>query len=533
MFDSLTNRSGPGGTLPALRQPQRPRLERLEERDVPAMIAGVVYADANGNGVQDAGEVGLPNSTIQLFNANNLLIATTVTDSTGQYAFTQNGGPAPAPTEQAFEATFDQTRTNTARNGTLPKFDPSLGQLISVELIAQGTINSNAVVENLDPTAANLSADLNGSIRYTVNGASLQASPTRTIQASLGAFDGGADLQGASAHDFGVTQLNGSFQTVLLTGASDLAAFTGSGGVDVSQVANVESGARGTGNLLAMIRSTVEGKVRVVYHYQPSNTLGPGNYKVVQAAQPLGFLDGQETKGGVTPIAGSHRSDFIQVGIVNRTDEARNNSFGEIRPSAVSGAVYQDVNRSQTLTPGDRGLAGVKVTLVGTTIFGDRLNLPIWTDAVGFFKYNNIVAGDYVLQETQPAGYQQGWNTLGTQGGTVRGDTFGLRPEQATYAANYNFGEVVPTPVTPPNSAARRPDRPFWPGLRQGVLLLQHEHRVLLVNPRSRVPRAARPTRRSGTPYPAHQCFGMVAAAQPGRVPQVHRELRPRGSDPG
>jgi hypothetical protein len=467
MFDTLTNRPGPGSFLSALRNPQRPLLERLEDRDVPAMIAGTVYADSNGNGIQDAGEVGLANSTIQLFDGNNLLIGTTVTDSLGQYVFTKNGGPAPGPTEQAFELTFDQVRTNVARNGTLPKFDASLGQLISVELIAQGSINSNAVVENLDPTAASLSAELSGTIRYTVNGTTLQAAPTKTLQANLGAFDGGADLQGTSARDFGATPLSGSFQSVLLTGASDLAAFTGPGGVDVSQVANVESGVRGTGNLLAMIRSTVEGKVKVVYHYQPSNDLGPGNYKVVQAAQPVGFLDGQETRGGVTPIAGSQLTDYIQVGIVNRNDEARNNSFGELRPSIISGTVYHDVNRTGTFTPGDRVLGGVKVSLVGVDIFGDAVSRTVWTDANGFYAFGNLLTGDYIVQETQPPGYQQGRNNLGTLGGTILGDTFGMRLPQGTNAANYNFGEVVPPPVTPPNPPLVTPP-PGDPGLGFG-----------------------------------------------------------------
>ena len=94
---------------------------------------------------------------------------------------------------------------------------------------------------------------------------------------------------------------------------------------------------------------------------------------------------------------------------------------------------------------------------------GDR----VWTDANGFYAFGNLVAGDYVVQETQPAGYQQGWNNLGSLGGTTLGDTFGMRLEQATSAANYNFGEVVPQPVTPPNPPLVTPP-PSDPGLGFG-----------------------------------------------------------------
>ena len=43
----------------------------------------------------------------------------------------------------------------------------------------------------------------------------------------------------------------------------------------------------GSGNLLAMVRSMASGKVRVVYHYTPSNAIAPGQY-TIKAAQGAG-----------------------------------------------------------------------------------------------------------------------------------------------------------------------------------------------------------------------------------------------------
>ena len=52
-----------------------------------ASIGDRVWRDANADGVQDAGEVGVADVTVNLFGANDELIATTLTSSTGDYLF--------------------------------------------------------------------------------------------------------------------------------------------------------------------------------------------------------------------------------------------------------------------------------------------------------------------------------------------------------------------------------------------------------------------------------------------------------------
>ncbi len=50
-------------------------------------IGNVVWLDENGDGVQDAGEAGIPNVVIELRDANNAVVATTITDTNGGYIF--------------------------------------------------------------------------------------------------------------------------------------------------------------------------------------------------------------------------------------------------------------------------------------------------------------------------------------------------------------------------------------------------------------------------------------------------------------
>lgn len=53
-------------------------------------IGSYVWADANGDGVQDTGEVGLPDVVVQLCSADGTPLATTSTDEDGLYEFTSN-----------------------------------------------------------------------------------------------------------------------------------------------------------------------------------------------------------------------------------------------------------------------------------------------------------------------------------------------------------------------------------------------------------------------------------------------------------
>ncbi|MFC0168281.1 SdrD B-like domain-containing protein [Pseudoduganella danionis] len=53
-----------------------------------ASIGNLVWEDSNYNGVQDAGEAGVDGVTVKLYDANNVLKATTVTHDGGQYQFT-------------------------------------------------------------------------------------------------------------------------------------------------------------------------------------------------------------------------------------------------------------------------------------------------------------------------------------------------------------------------------------------------------------------------------------------------------------
>ncbi|MBC8160676.1 MAG: carboxypeptidase regulatory-like domain-containing protein, partial [Roseiflexaceae bacterium] len=64
-----------------------PDLDAGAYNDTRASLGNFVWYDVNEDGVQDAGELGVPGVMVQLYNAGNTLLATTATDAAGAYLF--------------------------------------------------------------------------------------------------------------------------------------------------------------------------------------------------------------------------------------------------------------------------------------------------------------------------------------------------------------------------------------------------------------------------------------------------------------
>ncbi|MFO0925571.1 MAG: SdrD B-like domain-containing protein [Gemmataceae bacterium] len=459
MFDSLKAHLDATGDRP--RGPARARLgiENLENREVPAVIGGIVYNDANGNGLFDSGEQAVANSRLYLYNASNQVVASTTSDSAGFYRFTQLGNGQVSPGTVTKVANFDTAKTDHTRSATIQQFDSSLGTLTAVEIIAEGQLNSSIQMENLEDVAAALKAELRGSLQFQVGGTVLQDNPQTTVNGTLSAFDGQADLSGSSARDFGTTTLRGAFTRTVLTNSSDLAAFTGSGTIGVSELASMKSCLCGTGNHMGAIRTTASGRVSVVYHYTPNGSLPIGDYTVVQSPQPAGYRDGKESSNG-NVIPNSDRTDSIRVSITSYADQSTQNNFGEVKISTLSGRVYWDRDKGGSYSAGDTAIAGVRVLLSGSDAFGNLINRSTFTNALGMYAFTNLTPGTYTITEVQPAGYLQGTNSEGTPAGTISGDTTTVTLDQGTSGSGYDFGEIRNTVTPPPGPIVTPPVRP-------------------------------------------------------------------------
>ena len=167
----------------------------------------------------------------------------------------------------------------------------------------------------------------------------------------------------------------------------------------------------------------------------------PGTYSIHEV-QPAGFLDGKDTIG---TQGGSTSNDlFYNITVVGGTD-GMNNNFGELDPASLSGFVYDDLNNNGLFEPPiEEGIPGVTVTLTGTDDLGNVVG-PIAhvTDSTGAYSFTNLRPGTYVLTETQPAGFADGKDTIGTQGGDTSNDKFSnIQLSCGVNGIKNNFGEM-------------------------------------------------------------------------------------------
>jgi hypothetical protein len=422
------------------RPPRRrgsPRLEILEDRAVPAtgcaVVGGSVYYDANNNGIRDSGEVGIANNPVALLDAGTgSVVATTTTDANGYYTFDQDGRVDTTPQTLTREVTFNTTRTNSTQTLTVEQFNADLGTLTSVDILFDGKLVSQVKVESLDGSPSTVTVETAASLDLTLN---------HKDSATLGAADGQSDFAGPAGKDFGAKTATGT-KTVTLKG-NDLAAFIGTGRVTLTATGKGSSSVSGPGNVLSQVSTTTSGKVTVVYHYTPEDCLRPGRYVVRQLEQPAGYLTGLNTNDNVRPIPGSVGSFEIPV-VVGPNGRSENNHFGELVPSTLSGHVYVDANDNGQLDAGERRLPGVTVRLTGP----DGSVRTTTTDANGFYEFGGLRAGNYLIQEEQPAGYLDGKEHLGTEGGVVANDQFFLTLGVAREGRDYDFGELIPSTLS-------------------------------------------------------------------------------------
>jgi hypothetical protein len=141
------------------------------------------------------------------------------------------------------------------------------------------------------------------------------------------------------------------------------------------------------------------------------------------------FVTGGARGGGGSNFTGSYSATASVIPGVG----------SEIAPAALSGYVYFDANQDGVYDTGDSALANVVITL---TDANGNVVAQTFTDSNGFYFFNDLAVGTYSITETQPDGYDQGANNIGSLGGTLVDDTFTVTVGAGDNGVNYDFGEI-------------------------------------------------------------------------------------------
>ena len=394
-----------------------------------ATIAGSIFLDTNANATRDPGEAtGLGGGTVVLSGIDDLGAAvscTITTDATGAFSFPQASDLNPA-CRVLRPGTYTLTET-------LPAGFSHVGVFIGS---AGGSSGGASGANTPAPGAGN-----------TVVGGIVIGGGISAIRYDFA--EAGQGLAGTVYVDRNNNNIRDASElgipgvTVKLSG-------TTSGGVDVCSIASCTAITDSSGN----------------FRFVNLPGSGAGGHTLTeqsQATSPLSaYANGQTGAGTVSGVPRGTAGNDVITGIQLSVGEMGvNYRFGELAGS-VAGHVFVDVSDTGVFPPGAGGIAGVVVTLSGTTSSGadicaqraaltPPLGCAVTTTADGAYSFADLPAGTYTLVEMQPSTFADGKEGSGTPGGVVNNSAFGASAAtntigtipiaSGTVGTGYDFGE--------------------------------------------------------------------------------------------
>lgn len=460
-----------------------------------ATLAGHVYNDVNANGGRDGGEAGIAGVTLKIAGTapdGTAVTFTATTAADGSYSFSKlpagsytvtetqpstwldggdsagtAGGTALAtPGDQISGVTLASNTSATGYDfgeytqGTLAGVvyrdlnndgtQAGAGEtgIAGVALALSGTDDLGGAVSLTTSTAADGSYSF-GPLRpgtYTVTEtqpASFlpgRATPgTGTAAAGTAAADGNsiatvtlATGQAGVAFNFGELPPTGISGFVYVdsnrNGSRD--------GGETAGIADVSVTLTGTDDHGTAVNLTTTTDASGAYHF---DNLRPGSYTVTET-QPPAWDDGGDSVGvvGGTP-RGTLGNDSVSAITLAAGESGSGYNFGELG-QGLGGFVYVDSNGNGARDASEPGIAGVTLT---ATPLGGGAAVTISTDGSGAYLFADLPAGSWRIDETQPADYLDGGDSVGSLGGSLAGNdritTIPLGVAQV--GTNYNFGE--------------------------------------------------------------------------------------------
>ncbi len=337
----------------------------------PATIGDFVWRDANGNGVQDPGEAGVPNVTVTLTGTDalgNPVTRTTTTNGNGLYLF--NGNTLlPGTYKVTFSGLPDGLAFTAPNQGNDDSrdsdADPANGMTQFV------TVGSGGINLTLDAGLVGTGIDI---IKF-VNGddANSPTGPILTV-GSIATFTYEVRNTGnVSLANVTVSDDNG---TSAIPGDDFNPSFTG--------------GDTNNNNLLDLGET---------WTYSATSTVQAGQYTNIAT-----------TTGTPVYPPGTDQPGTPVPGLDPPTDTDPANYFGQATAS-LGNFVWEDLNANGRQDAGEPGVSGVLVTLTGGGADGvigtpDDTTATATTNAGGFYQFINLNPGEeYKVTFQKPAAF--------------------------------------------------------------------------------------------------------------------------------
>ncbi len=181
---------------------------------------------------------------------------------------------ASAQTQQVcFTDSIPLQPTNWSNTVSIPKFDPNLGTLQTINFSLTGNVQGSARAESLDAAPSMVTTSFSANITLTRPDLTpiVVTLPIANFNDAFTAFDGTIDFMGTSGATHPNINVTDTQMQVSPPPLSDLALFTGVGNIVLPVTANGSSVATGAGNLITQFQTDAAAIVQVCYTYLPNN----------------------------------------------------------------------------------------------------------------------------------------------------------------------------------------------------------------------------------------------------------------------
>ena len=388
-------------------------------------ISGNVYLDQNRDKTKNTGDLPQGGVTVKLVDASGAVVATTTTDTDGNYSFTGLGdgtytvavdktGPL-ASTEQTEDPSGNADSRSQAI--TFTRNDPDVTNVnfgYAEDYTVSGTVyydkDRSETLNNGEPGFDGVTVNLLDEAGATVATTTTKADGTYSfaklpagkytvkVEPSdlLKKLEQTEDPDGTKDHTSGVVQVSHDNPSVTNVNFGYATNYTIKGTIyrDADRSESLEDGEKlyqgvtvdlldASGNVVATTTTDAHGA------YAFTN-LEEGTYKVrVRQEGPIADLVQTEDPDATK----DNTSGDITLELNNPIKE--NVNFGYISDNSIAGTVYRDDNRSGALNPGEKGYPEQTVQLLdkdGAVVATTK------TDANGAYSFDNLPDGTYSVR---------------------------------------------------------------------------------------------------------------------------------------
>ena len=388
-------------------------------------ISGTVYLDQNRDKAKDGGDIAQSGVTVKLVDASGAVVATTTTDADGNYSFTGlNDGTYTVQVDKtgplaSTEQTEDPSGNGDSRSQaiTFTRSDPDVTNVnfgYAEDYTVSGTVyydkDRSETLNNGEPGFGGVTVNLLDEAGATVATTTTKADGTYSfaklpagkytvkVEPSdlLKKLEQTEDPDGTKDHTSGVVQVNHDNPSVQNVNFGYATNYTIKGTVyrDADRSESLEDGEKlyqgvtvdlldASGNVVATTTTDAHGA------YAFTN-LEEGTYKVrVRKEGPIADLvqteDPDATKDNTSGDITLELNDPIKENV----------NFGYISDNSISGTIYRDDNRSNSLNGGEAGYPEQTVQLLDKD---GQVIATTTTDANGNYSFDNLPDGTYSVK---------------------------------------------------------------------------------------------------------------------------------------